>query len=102
MLRHLFKAACHLPSFLAQNIDKLRTIHIYLNEHPNEIKDQARVQRLLPLVIENPYAVLGQNTCWPLGDIIIALQVPDGAAVWTLDADFKPIVQSLGLILYTY
>ena len=36
-----------------------------------------------------------------LGDIIIALQVPDGATVWTLDADFEPIVQSLGLTLYS-
>ena len=75
---------------------------MYLNDNQNAIKDQVRVQRLLPLVIKNPYAVLGQNTCWPLGDIIIALQVPDGAAVWTLDSDFKPIVQSLGLTLYTY
>ncbi|MEM7539049.1 MAG: hypothetical protein AAF639_43225 [Chloroflexota bacterium] len=36
------------------------------------------------------------------GDIIIALQVPDGAAVWTLDSDFEPIVRSLGLTLHTY
>ncbi|MEM7532510.1 MAG: hypothetical protein AAF639_10055 [Chloroflexota bacterium] len=44
---------------------------------------------------------MGQNSCWPLGDIIIALHVPDDAAVWTRDADFEPIAQALGLGLYT-
>ena len=95
-------AACHLPNFLAQNLDKLRAVDAYLNDHPNTIKDQTRVQRLLPAVIENPQAVLGQNTCWPLGDIIIALQVPDGAQLWTLDADFGPFAQALGLTLYEW
>jgi len=41
-------------------------------------KDQVRVERLLTTVIDNPQAVLGQASCWPLGDIIIALQVPSG------------------------
>ena len=94
-------ATCHLPNFLRQNADKLRAIHDYLNIHPHAIKDQARVQRLLELILENPQAALGQNSCWPLGDIIIALQVPDGASVWTRDADFEPIAESLGLRLYT-
>ncbi|MEM7532138.1 MAG: hypothetical protein AAF639_08180 [Chloroflexota bacterium] len=94
-------AACHLPAFLAQNMEKLRIIQSYLGTHPHALKDQARVQRLLSSIIENPQTALGQNSCWPLGDIIIALQVPDGAAVWTLDADFEPIVRSLGLTLYS-
>ncbi|MEM7539938.1 MAG: hypothetical protein AAF639_47735, partial [Chloroflexota bacterium] len=94
-------AACFLPNFIEQNLDKLRILDAYLTAHTKAIKDQARVQRLLTTVIDNPQAVLGQNSCWPLGDIIIALQVPDGASVWTLDADFEPIVEALGLSLYT-
>lgn len=93
-------ATCFLPNFLSKNIDKLRTVDAYLKGHPNAIKDQVRVQRLLSTVIENPQQVLGQHSCWPLGDIIIALQVPDDAALWTLDADFSPIVEALGLSLY--
>lgn len=93
-------AACFLPDFLTKNIDKLRAIEAFLAERPSAIKDQARIQRLLSTIIENPRQALGQNSCWPLGDIIIALQVPDNAAVWTLDADFAPIVEALGLSLY--
>lgn len=94
-------AACFLPNFLTKNIDKLRAIDAFLTERPSAMKDQARIQRLLSTIIENPRQALGQNSCWPLGDIIIALQVPDDAAVWTLDADFAPIVDALGLDLYT-
>jgi len=93
-------AACLLPDFLTRNIDKLRAVNAYLAERPNAIKDQVRVQRLLSTVVENPQQVLGQNSCWPLGDIIIALQVPNDAVVWTLDADFAPIVEALGLSFY--
>jgi hypothetical protein len=93
-------ATCFLPHFLTRNIDKLRVIEAYLAERPNAIKDQARVRRLLATVIENPQQALGQNSCWPLGDIIIALQAPNDAAVWTLDGDFAPIVEALGLSLY--
>lgn len=93
-------AACFLPDFLAKNMDKLYAVEAYLAGRPTVIKDQVRVQRLLSTVIENPHQALGQNSCWPLGDLIIALQVPDNALVWTLDADFAPIVDALGLRLY--
>ncbi|MEM7534253.1 MAG: hypothetical protein AAF639_18880 [Chloroflexota bacterium] len=93
-------AACHLPEFLAQNQHRLQTLSDYLAIHNQAIKDQARVEKVLSAVIENPRAALGQNACWPLGDIIIALQVPDEAFLWTLDSDFELLATVMGLTLY--
>jgi len=83
-------ATCNLPQFLTEHCLELQTIVGYLDAHPNAIKDQTRVERLLTNVIQNPQSVLGQSTCWPLGDIIIALQVPSGAMLWTLDKRLVP------------
>lgn len=94
-------AACHLPVFLNQHRNRLHTLAAYLKAHPRSIKEQARVERLLAAVITDPQAALGQAACWPLGDVIIALQVPANASLWTLDADFQPLVEALGLRLYT-
>lgn len=93
-------AACHLPDFLADHRPELQAIATYLATHPHAIKDQRRVQRLLSAVIEDPRTALGQASCWPLGDVIIVLQVPTGAALWTLDADFTPLTTALGIPLY--
>jgi hypothetical protein len=94
-------ANCRLPDFLAERQPQLRAIADYLTAHPNAIKDQARVERLLAAVLADPRAALGQAACWPLGDIVIALQVPPGALLWTLDRqDFAALAVPLGLELY--
>jgi len=95
------EAACHLPAFLAANQDRLRTVADYLATHPHTSKDQPRLERLLTAIVADPRAALGQTSCWPLGDLIIALQVPPGAALWTLDADFAPLATALAIPLYT-
>lgn len=93
-------ATCLLPTFLHENQTKLQKIASYLATHPRAIKDQPRVEKLLQAVIDKPQNVLGQSACWPLGDIIIALHVPDNAYLWTLDADFELCARVLGLKLY--
>jgi hypothetical protein len=96
------KATCNLPDFMAERQPQLRAIADYLAAHPNAIKDQARVERLLAAVLADPRAALGQAACWPLGDVIIALQVPPGALLWTLDRqDFAVLAIPLGLELYS-
>lgn len=97
---HKATAACYLPLFLADRQSQLYTITNYLVTHANCIKEQSRVERLLKIVLENPQAALGQSTCWPLGDIIIVLQVPTDAQLWTLDADLTALASALGLALY--
>lgn len=94
-------AACHLPDFLTQQQIKVRAIADYLAAHPRTLKQQERIERLLAELLVDPRSALGQSACWPLGDLIIALQVPPDALVWTLDRDFKPLVQALGLQLYS-
>jgi len=74
----------------------------YLRAHPNVIKDQSRVEQLLRAVQNDPRSALGQASCWPLGDLIIALQVPADASLWTLDADFAPLAIVLGIPLYSH
>ena len=94
-------AACHLPDFLFQQQARIRTLADYLAAHPHAIKQQERIERLFANVLTDPRAALGQSACWPLGDVIIALQVPMDALVWTLDRDFEPLVLALGLHLYS-
>ncbi|MEM7536923.1 MAG: hypothetical protein AAF639_32395 [Chloroflexota bacterium] len=93
-------AACHLPTFLHENYSRLQSLVTYLDAHKQVIKDQVRLEKVLLAVSENPQAALGQGVCWPLGDIIIALQVPDDALIWTLDADFELLATVLGLRIY--
>lgn len=91
------QAACHLPEFLRQQQTKVSAIVDYLAAHANVIKEQDRVMQLLAALMRDPRAALGQGACWPLGDLIIALQVPPDAVVWTLDADFAALTTALGL-----
>jgi len=93
-------AACRLPDFLAGHQAKLRALADDLAAHSNVIKDQPRVERLLVTVLANPHAALGQSACWPLGDVILTLQAPPEAALWTLDPDFDPLAAALGRRLY--
>lgn len=93
-------AACHLPAFLTYHQPRLQTLLDYLIAHPHSVKEQPRLERLLQAVIREPRLALGQASCWPLGDVIIALQVPAGAALWTLDKDFAPLAQALDIPLY--
>jgi len=94
-------ASCHLPDFLTEHKQELQTIAEYLAAHPQAIKDQERVEALLQTVMADPAASLGQASCWPLGDIIIALHVPAEAELWTLDPDFKALAAALGLRLFS-
>ncbi|MEZ4707278.1 MAG: hypothetical protein R3A44_08735 [Caldilineaceae bacterium] len=93
-------AACLLPAFLAENAGKLQILLDYLTAHAQCIKDQIRVEQALRKILLDPRDALGQRSCWPVGDIIIALQVPPDAALWTRDPDFAPLAAALGITLY--
>lgn len=93
-------ATCALPNFLTEQRIRLNRIADYLKAHPNVVKHQSRLAELLGVVQNSPKEALGQASCWPLGDVIIALQVPTDAAIWTLDRDFRALSAALGLRLY--
>lgn len=94
-------ASCYLPQFLAKQRSRLQLTADYLADNPNVVKGQQRLEKLLTTVLADPNAALGQGSCWPLGDIIIVLQVPSGAIIWTLDSDFKALCAALGIQSYT-
>jgi hypothetical protein len=85
---------------LSEQRPRLQAITDYLAAHPRVIKNQAKVERLLAEVLHDPRTALGQTACWPLGDVIIALQIPPGMALWTRDPDFKPLTAALGISPY--
>ncbi|MEZ4656957.1 MAG: hypothetical protein R2911_05245 [Caldilineaceae bacterium] len=93
-------ATCLLPAFLVEQTSKLHMLLDYLTAHSQSIKEQVRVEQALRKILLDPTAALGQRTCWPMGDIIIALQVPPHAALWTRDPDFAPLATALGIALY--
>jgi len=93
-------ATCHLPKFLNEHKAELSNVANYLSAHPKSIKDQPRLERLLAAILKDPQAVLGQSACWPLGDLIIALQVPPDAQVWSLDKDFATLAKILDIKRY--
>jgi len=93
-------AACHLPDFLTQHHSELTIIVDYLKANSKVLKNQTRVENLLAKVLDEPQSALGQSTCWPLGDIIILLQVPSDGMLWTLDKDFEALAKELGIHLY--
>jgi len=94
------RATCHLPSLLTDQRDRLLTLLDYLTAHPRSIKDQPRVEQRLRTALSDPRAALGQSACWPLGDLIIALQIPPNTALWTRDPDFAPLATALEIPLY--
>jgi hypothetical protein len=93
-------ATCHLPEFLTAHQPELRAVADYLAAHSQAVKEQPRLEHLLAAVLADSRAALGQSACWPLGDVIIVLQTPPDVALWTLDPDFEPLTEALGLALY--
>lgn len=90
-------AACHLPSFLTKNVERLHLILEHLQQNPKVVKKQDRLVAILTKIIASPKDALGQSTCWPLGDIIIALQIPMNASLWTIDKDFSALAKALSI-----
>lgn len=93
-------ATCSLPDFLAHCRAELRLAVEALTTGTFEIKEQAKVVRLLQAIIADPRAVLGQMMCWPLGDLFIILQTPVEMPIWSLDADFEGLAKALNRTLY--
>ena len=88
-------ATCALVSFLSQHQEKLRALEGALAAAPpNEINP--RTLTALKRINANVTKALGERTCWSLGDIIIALETPDDAHIYTTDRHFDLICSVLG------
>jgi hypothetical protein len=92
-------AQCQLVAFLQSHIEELRAVEAAWASTPPEQVD-AEALAALRKVLENPQAALGERTCWRLGDLIIALEAPEDAAIYTTDGHFKVLCEALGKELF--
>ncbi|MCE7986232.1 MAG: hypothetical protein DYG89_34075 [Caldilinea sp. CFX5] len=81
---------CHIVDFLQGHRRALQELSTALREtYPQMAEACGRV-------LENPTDAQG-NTCKTLGDVIIALQTPADAVLWTTDASFDLICPVIGI-----
>ena len=92
------RVRCQLPAFLEQNAHSLQKIEQFLKRHA-ATEYQELLKKLAQVTTDFSQA-RGQRTCWKLGDIIIALESPEDALIYTTDKDFERICTALGRKLY--
>lgn len=78
------KAQCQLVSFLSAQREELRRIEAAIASASPEIKD-TRALAALQRINTDVSRALGERTCWAVGDVIIALEVPADALIFSDD-----------------
>lgn len=81
---------CHIVDFLQEHRAALQELAAALEETHPKMADACR------RVLANPADAQG-NLCKTLGDVIIALQTPVDAVLWTTDAAYDVICPTLGI-----
>jgi len=92
-------AQCRLVEFLSQREQELESIEHAIRNLPKKERD-SRVLQALGRIRNDKTAALGEQNCWALGDVIIALSVPDDVFIYTIDHHFEVICQALGKKLF--
>jgi len=92
------RVCCQLPDFLQKNAHSLQRIEQFIKQ--NAAAEYQELLEKLARVTTNFSQAKGQRTCWKLGDIIIALESPKDALIYTTDKHFKTICNALGRKLY--
>jgi len=91
-------AQCALPNLLSQHSHQLHQLQN--NEVSLSSLDTTTRQSVLR-VTEDVEMAKGERTCWPLGDLIIVLECPQDALLWTTNLrHFEPLCQIFGRQLY--
>lgn len=88
------KAQCQLAHFLSAHREELRRIKNAIENAPSKIKD-ARALTALQRIDADVSLVLGERTCWAIGDAIIALEAPADALIFSYDPHFEVICDGL-------
>ncbi len=88
------RAQCQLVHFLSAHRGELCRIETAMANAAPEVKD-ARALAALQRVNTDVSLVLGERTCWAVGDIIIALAVPADALIFSVDQHFEVICGEL-------
>jgi hypothetical protein len=91
------KAVCRIADLLNQNIGVFAEIANAYMRTPKEQRDEKMTKAIQRLLAGNfQSAGKGQQSCWPLGDAIIALEVPLDAEIYTKDRHFDVICPAVG------
>lgn len=91
-------ARCALPELLQQYRTTLQQLS---NEHEALSALEAKTQRALTAVQPNFSLAKGEQNCWSLGDLIIVLECPPDALLWTTNLrHFEPLCRMFGRQLF--
>jgi len=93
--KHAKTAKCQLVQFLSAHQEQLTTIQQAMETAPLEKVDR-RTLSALRRVNADVTKALGERTCWALGDVIIALEMPQDALFYTVDGHFEVICRAIG------
>jgi len=88
------KAQCQLVPFLSAHREELRRIETAIANAVPEIKD-ARSLAALQRINTDVSLALGERTCWAIGDVVIALEAPADALIFSDDPHFEAICAAL-------
>lgn len=91
-------AQCALPALLKQHETSIHQLQV---ETGLRSALEAKTQRALTAIQTDFTLAKGEQTCWPLGDLIIVLECPPDAALWTTNVrHFAPLCQVFGRRLF--
>jgi len=88
-------AQCKLAPFLSSKREELQQIRNAMERLSPTERDTKAYNALVRIQPDLTLA-LGERTCWSLGDVIIALSVPDDAFVYTVDEHFRMLCIAIG------
>lgn len=91
-------AACSLHELLQANQSVLQPLQTNSAVFDNL---DVKTQRALRDIIPDFTMAKGERNCWSIGDLIITLECPGDAALWTTNIQhFDPLCQALGKSLF--
>jgi len=88
-------AKCQLVQFLSAHQEQLTAIQEAMETTSVE-KVDSRTLSALRRVNTDVTKALGEQTCWALGDVIIALEAPQDSLFYTADRHFEVICRAIG------
>lgn len=96
------QAQCRQSMFLDQQRTDLAAV-LAACQADSEFNDTKMLSVLRAILAITPLKATGQRRCWPLGDLIVALEArPAGRLLSSNRKHYNPICSALGVTLVTY
>jgi hypothetical protein len=95
---HRETTRCSLPNLLTANA---AAIQMLFADPTTQNALDANTRRALAEITHDPTMGKGERNCWSLGDLIIVLECPPDALLWTTNLrHFAPLCQAFGRQLF--